>query len=35
MNPVRNMDAVTLIVEWYYKLIIDYIGVTSGRFLTG
>ncbi len=35
MNPVRNMNAVTLIVEWYYKLIIDYIGATSGRFLTG
>jgi len=35
MNPVRNIDAMTLIVEWYYKLIVGYIGATAGRFLTG
>ncbi len=35
MNPVRNINATTLIVEWYYKLMVGYIGITTGRFLTG
>jgi len=35
MNPIRNIDAETLIGEGYYKLIIGYVGATPERFLTG